>query len=90
MLKEQLDRLISCSYEVVDQEAGIRPATADRRPLAGQHPEHKNIFCCNGFGSRGVLIAPSLGKELVNFAENGTPLSPETDLQRFTRKYYKS
>ena len=90
MLKEQLDRSISCSYEVVDQEAGIRPATADRRPLAGQHPEHENIFCCNGFGSRGVLIAPSLGKELVNFAENGTPLSPETDLQRFTRKYYKS
>lgn len=89
-LTDQLDRLIGCDYEVVDQDAGIRPATADRRPLAGAHPEFSNMYCCNGFGSRGVLIAPSLAKELLDFIENGTELSPESNIDRFIKKHYRS
>ncbi len=82
-----LRRMITCSFELVDQVAGIRPSTRDRRPLAGRHPELEQLYCCNGFGSRGVLIAPPLAEEVVNLCENGIPLSAETDLKRFD-KYY--
>ncbi|MGY5850779.1 NAD(P)/FAD-dependent oxidoreductase [Salegentibacter sp. F14] len=87
-LTHKLSTIISCKFDVVDQVAGIRPASKDRRPLAGQHPEHKNIFCCNGFGSRGMLIAPMLSQELIKLIETGKPLSPEVELGRFTKKYY--
>ncbi len=89
-LQEQLHKLITCEYEIIDQVAGIRPATSDRRPLAGRHPVYENLYLCNGFGSRGVLIAPLLSEKLLNFIEDDIPLSPEVDIQRFTKKYFNA
>ncbi|MBO0321493.1 FAD-binding oxidoreductase [Muricauda sp. CAU 1633] len=91
--KELLDKLstfLKCDFEVVDHVAGIRPTVVDRRPLVGQHPEHKNLYVLNGFGSRGVLIAPYASGQLFNFLENQEPLDPEINIQRFTKKYYNS
>ena len=88
-LVEKLRDLIKVDFQVVDQVAGLRPSTIDRRPLAGQHPEYKNLYTCNGFGSRGILIAPSISKELLENIEEGQALDPETDIARFTRKWYK-
>lgn len=87
-LIKKLKEIINCDFEVVDQVAGIRPAVSDRRPIVGAHPEIKNIYCCNGFGSRGVLIAPNMAKALLENIENAKDLDPEFDLQRFTRKHY--
>ncbi|MFC6858143.1 NAD(P)/FAD-dependent oxidoreductase [Zunongwangia atlantica] len=89
-LQADLDKVINCKYEIVDQVAGIRPATSDRRPLAGNHPEHQRLFICNGFGSRGVLIAPLISEKLLNFIEDEIPLPPEVDIRRFQKKFYKS
>lgn len=88
-LEKKLQKLITVPYEVVDQVVGIRPATADRRPLVGKHPELDWLFCCNGFGSRGVLMAPSASKELLEYIENSEPISPEMDLARFNKRYWK-
>ncbi|WP_435623487.1 NAD(P)/FAD-dependent oxidoreductase [Flagellimonas sp.] len=82
----KLDTFLKCDYEVVDHVAGIRPTVADRRPLVGSHPTHKNIYCLNGFGSRGVLIAPYASGQLFDCIENGEPINPEMDLARFTKK----
>ncbi|TBW27973.1 FAD-binding oxidoreductase [Gramella sp. KN1008] len=89
-LVQGLRELIKCDFEVVDQSAGIRPVVSDRRPVVGEHPEIHNLYCCNGFGSRGVLIAPSTGTELLEYIESGKELDPEMDLSRFTQKYYSS
>ncbi|MEO2071111.1 MAG: FAD-dependent oxidoreductase [Zunongwangia sp.] len=89
-LQQDLDQLITCEYEIVDQVAGIRPATSDRRPLVGNHPEYHHLFVCNGFGSRGVLIAPLISEKLLNFIEDEIPLPPEVDITRFQKKFYKS
>lgn len=88
-LETKLSKLISVPYEVVDQIVGIRPSTGDRRPLVGQHPEHKNLYCCNGFGSRGVLIAPSVSADLLAFIEEGKQLPSEIDITRFRKRYGK-
>lgn len=87
-LLEKLSKLITCEFEVVDQVAGIRPATTDRAPLVGQHPKYANLYCCNGFGSRGVLIGPTVAGDLVDFIEDGKPLPPDVDISRFENKYY--
>jgi len=89
-LVKELKKFISCDFEVVDQVAGIRPAVSDRRPLVGRHPEMANMYCCNGFGSRGVLIAPTMAVTLLNTIEDNKSLDPEIDLERFTKKHYKS
>ncbi|MDT0651473.1 NAD(P)/FAD-dependent oxidoreductase [Autumnicola edwardsiae] len=89
-LISEIDKVITCKYEVIDQIAGIRPSTADRKPLVGRHPKLANIYCCNGFGSRGVLIAPSVSKELIEMIEDNKELSPEIDLKRFTRKHFNA
>lgn len=82
----QLQKIISCDFEVIDQVAGIRPASRDRKPVVGQHPEHPELYCCNGFGSRGVLVAPAVAKDLVNFLEEKAPLPEEIDLRRFLKR----
>ncbi|RYC51898.1 NAD(P)/FAD-dependent oxidoreductase [Flagellimonas olearia] len=90
--KELLDKLttfLRCDFEVVDHVAGIRPTVVDRRPLVGRHPAHKNLYVLNGFGSRGVLIAPYASAQLYQCIEHQNRIDPEMDIQRFTKKYYR-
>ena len=82
-LLDKLQNVISCSFEVVHQRAGIRPTVTDRRPLIGQHKAHKNLYIMNGLGSRGVLIAPTVAKYLIAHIEDGVPLPKEIDINRF-------
>jgi len=89
-LIKELKKLLKCDFEVVDQVAGIRPAVSDRKPLVGSHPEIENMYCCNGFGSRGVLIAPNMAAALLDNIEKGDSLDSEIDLKRFTKKHYSS
>lgn len=87
-LQTKLAKLMSCRFEVVDQLAGIRPASKDRKPMLGRHPKYKNFYCCNGFGSRGVLIAPMVSEQLLAFIEDDVALPKEIDLQRFNKKHF--
>ncbi len=82
-LLKKLEKLITCSFKVVDQVAGIRPTVIDRRPLVGQHKTHKNMFVLNGLGTRGVMIGPYVAKALYNFIENGVLLDKDIDINRF-------
>ncbi|WP_204346792.1 NAD(P)/FAD-dependent oxidoreductase [Psychroserpens algicola] len=87
-LINKLKQFITCDFEIVDQVAGIRPTTRDRRPLVGSHSEYKNIHVLNGLGTRGVMISPFVAEQLFNYIENGNPLDPEIDIKRFESKPY--
>ncbi len=89
-LLEKSISFLNCDFEVVKHVAGIRPTVTDRRPLVGQHPEHRNLYVLNGFGSRGVLIAPYASEQLFNAIENNEALDPEMNIQRFTKKHYSA
>jgi glycine oxidase len=86
-LEDKLRTVISCSYKVVDHEAGVRPTTGDRRPLLGVHREHARLAVLNGLGTRGVMIAPLMAQKLVQYLEKGTPLDPDIDIRRFKQKH---
>jgi len=85
-LLQKLETFLRCDFEVVDHVAGIRPTVTDRRPLVGRHPAHPNLYVLNGFGSRGVMIAPYASGQLYNYIEHKEALHPEMDIQRFKAK----
>lgn len=86
-LIEKLKTLISCDYEIVSQEAGMRPTTGDRRALLGVHPKFKQLALLNGLGTRGIMASPLLAKYLFDYLEKGMALPEEVDIMRFPKKF---
>ncbi|CAI8339878.1 MAG: Glycine oxidase [Polaribacter sejongensis] len=82
-LVTKLKKVINVPYTIVSQSAGIRPTVAGRRPLVGVHPKHPQLVVLNGLGTRGVMIAPTVAKNLFNHLENGQNLDNEIDIDRF-------
>lgn len=83
-LEEKLSRLLTVPFTIISQRAGIRPATKDRRPFVGAHPEIENLYILNGLGAKGVLLAPYMAKELTNLILHNKPVMAEVDLKRIS------
>jgi glycine oxidase len=82
-LEEKLQKIINVPYKVISQSAGIRPTVAGRRPLVGVHPNNPKLNVLNGLGTRGVMIAPTVAKQLFNHLENEIELDEEININRF-------
>jgi len=82
----KLKKTIRTPYKIVDQEAGIRPAVKDRRPMVGVHPQYKQLSILNGLGTRGVMMAPTVAKNLFHHLEFGKGLDQEININRFVTK----
>ncbi|MDO5105050.1 FAD-binding oxidoreductase [Capnocytophaga sp.] len=82
-LIEKLNKLITCRYEIVEQEAAIRPTVSDRRPLVGKHPNYNNVWIINGLGTRGVMNAPFTATALYNKVFNDTEIDNEMNISRY-------
>lgn len=78
----KLKTFVSCSFEVLEQTAGVRPTTRDHRPLLGSWEENSNLIFFNGLGSRGFLMAPLLAEILYSHLEDNVPMSKEMDIRR--------
>ncbi|NQX77382.1 FAD-dependent oxidoreductase [Gilvibacter sp.] len=84
-LLKALEKLIDLDYQVLEHRVGIRPTTADRRPLVGVHPKYTQMALLNGLGTRGVMIGPTVAHQLYEHLENGESLPQEIDIKRFYR-----
>ena len=86
--KEQLlegwTKITSAEFKIKKQLAGVRPTVKDRRPLLGTHPKHERLHIFNGLGSRGILMAPYLAKEMSAFLLDKKDLHPEMSINRFS------
>jgi glycine/D-amino acid oxidase-like deaminating enzyme len=67
---------------VIEHRAGVRPATRDRLPLIGRHPNEPNLVLFNGFGARGSLTIPWYAARLADHLLEGADLPAEADLHR--------
>lgn len=81
-LKQRLAKLYSGAYRVLDQRAGVRPATFDRKPFVGLHPKFETLGIFNGFGTKGVSLTPYFARHFVDFLENKAIIDKEIDVQR--------
>jgi glycine/D-amino acid oxidase-like deaminating enzyme len=82
-LLKKLKKIIKVDFEVVDHEAGIRPASKDRRPILGKHQRYEQMAVLNGLGTRGVMLAPKMAKVLFGHLENNHLLDMEIAIGRF-------
>ena len=81
-LVENLKELITCDFEITEHRAGVRPTVKDRRPLVGTHYKYKNVHLLNGLGTRGVMLAPAMARDLYDHIENNIPLDIMIDIKR--------
>jgi len=86
-LLTKLETFLNCDYKIVSHVAGIRPTVADRRPLVGKHPVLHHMYLLNGFGSRGVMIAPYASNQLYEYIEDGGHIDPEMNITRYEKAY---
>jgi glycine oxidase len=84
-LLERIKEIVTCDFEIVSHFAGVRPTVRDRRPLVGTHPTHKSLHILNGLGTRGVMLGPSMAKNLFSFIEYATPLDKDIDIKRYEK-----
>jgi glycine/D-amino acid oxidase-like deaminating enzyme len=85
----KLEQLIKVPYEIIKQEAGIRPAVKDRRPILGLHPQYQALGIFNGLGTKGVSLAPYFAQIFYDFLENHAEIDKEASIERFKLLYYQ-
>jgi glycine/D-amino acid oxidase-like deaminating enzyme len=72
-------------YKILAHKAAVRPATLERRPFVGFHPQFQNIGILNGMGTKGTSLAPFFAHQLAQYLVYNFPIAPEADVHRFTR-----
>jgi glycine/D-amino acid oxidase-like deaminating enzyme len=88
-LKEKLLGLFRTNFRMGHQTWGIRPTTPDRRPVAGNHPDHRNLLIFNGLGTKGVSLAPFYSEALSDHILGGPIIEREVNISRFYALYSK-
>lgn len=78
------------AMEITDHEGGIRPASMDRRPMIGEHPEKKGLYIFNGLGAKGFMIAPFYAIHFTNVLLNNETLDKEVSIERFYKRFYQN
>ena len=79
----KLAKIYSGSFQIINHVAGIRPATKDRRPFVGFHPQYKQFGILNGLGTKGLILAPLMSKYLTENLVKGTEIPKECNINRF-------
>lgn len=82
---DKLNTLVDAPFTFIDQQAGIRPTTPDRRPILGVHPDNEKMFIFNGLGTRGYLLAPWCARLMADCVVEGKEVPKEMDLMRWVK-----
>ncbi|GGF17935.1 NAD(P)/FAD-dependent oxidoreductase [Hymenobacter cavernae] len=86
-LSQRLASMTDQPFVVLAQRAGVRPAVRDRKPLLGVHPATPVMSILNGFGSKGVMLAPLLAGHFADVLEGHAELWPEVNILRYHALY---
>lgn len=85
-----LNDWLKIPFTIKEHLCGIRPATLERRPFVGIHPQHPGIGILNGLGTKGCSLAPYFAQQLVNNLTKNKPVIAEADINRFSRVLSRS
>jgi glycine/D-amino acid oxidase-like deaminating enzyme len=80
-----LKAILKTGFEIKDQIAALRPATVERRPFVGVHPEYSHIAILNGMGSKGCSLAPWFAKEITAHLTQNISINSMADVQRYSK-----
>ncbi|NIK72737.1 glycine/D-amino acid oxidase-like deaminating enzyme [Thermonema lapsum] len=85
-LCQKTQNLLTVSFQITGQKAGIRPATRPRRPFVGLHPQYPALGIFNGMGSKGISLAPFFAQKFYEYIENRKPLHEEVNISKYFSK----
>ena len=80
---DKIKKIKNFNYELIDQKIAIRPSVVDRRAIIGSHHKYNNLYLMNGLGSRGMLLAPYLVKQLCSSIFDNKKINSEININRF-------
>ena len=80
-----LKQWLKLPYTITGHIASNRPATLERRPFVGLHPQHPSLGILNGMGTKGCSLSPFFAKQLAEHLVYNKPLIPEADVKRFAK-----
>lgn len=80
-----LKEWLKLPYKILEHRAGLRPATLERRPFCGIHPQQPQVAILNGMGTKGCSLAPFFAKQLADHLVSGTAITADADVKRFTK-----
>lgn len=81
---EKLDKLMVNKEKVlISHRTGIRPATKDRKPFLGKHPDFSSVYIFNGFGAKGVSLTPYFSHVMLDLLLHDENPEKEVNIQRW-------
>lgn len=80
-----LSDFLKLDFKVIEQQAGIRPSSYDRRPIIGKSNIQENAYIMNGLGTKGIMYAPYYSAMLIEHIENVSELDEEVDYGRVNK-----
>ena len=83
--KQHLEHWLKVPFKILEHKAAVRPATLERRPFVGFHPQQPAVGILNGMGTKGTSLAPFFANQLVQHIVHGLPLADEANVHRFNR-----
>lgn len=85
-LLEKLEKLVPEQVlSIHSHRFGIRPATKDRKPFLGEHPDFPGVYIFNGFGAKGVSLIPYYSIIMVEMLLNGRQIEKEVNIARIKK-----
>jgi glycine/D-amino acid oxidase-like deaminating enzyme len=84
-LIKRLNKVYPALFEeatLVDQWAGVRASSPNRKPFLGSHPENEDIFVFAGLGSKGLMYSDYLGSLLADYITDEIKLPKEISISR--------
>jgi glycine/D-amino acid oxidase-like deaminating enzyme len=76
-LTRKLAQILKTEFTVTGHQAGIRPTTHDRRPVAGLHPAISVAGILNGLGAKGCLVGPYAARAFSDLLLNRSQGIPD-------------
>jgi hypothetical protein len=83
--EQVLKEWLKIPFKILEHRSGVRPATLERRPFVGMHPQYPNIGILNGMGTKGYSLAPFFAKQLADHLLYNSSITPEASVDRFKR-----
>lgn len=83
--EQVLTNWLRLPFKIVEHRSGLRPATLERRPFVGFHPNQPNIGILNGMGTKGCSLAPYFARQLSDNLIYHLPIAPDADIARFKK-----
>jgi glycine/D-amino acid oxidase-like deaminating enzyme len=83
--EQLLQHWLKIPFTILTHQSGIRPATLERRPFVGIHPQYPVIGILNGMGTKGCSLAPWFARQLTDHLLHNHPILPEADIKRFSK-----